>query len=282
MVSSWKGCSGGFVFNEFLYGRSEDTTDDDGNHEAGDGEDPQDDSHGAAHEGGPVTVGQAQRPPQIVLHEAPQDQSQDGRCQWNVELTHEVAGYPDAGHQEQVEGAVVHGVNGYEGERDDAGHEYPAGDQEDSRKQAHERQVQHQQHDVAYVHGGDEREKHVGIVLDEERTRVDVVANEGCQHHGGRAAARYAQCEQRYQSSARGSIVRRFGCGHAPQVALAEVVVPVDQLLLAGIGHECSDRAAGSGKYADEEAHYAAADHRPEAADKIPDRDHDLVDLVYG
>jgi hypothetical protein len=74
-----------------------------------------------------------------------------------VEAPHQHTQQADAVQQEQVEGALAHAVGAHRGEDQDAGIQLGLGDLQQLDPQAHQRQVQHQQHHVADVQRGDQR-----------------------------------------------------------------------------------------------------------------------------
>ncbi len=100
------------------------------------------------------------------------------------------------------------------------------------------------------------------IVGDETRPAGDVVHGEGCKQHGGAAAARQAEGQQRCHRAAFGTAVGGFGGNDAVGISFAEAVRIIRDAAGVGIGNQIGDGSSHPRNGADEDADHGAAQQR--------------------
>ena len=104
--------------------------------------------------------------------------------------------------------------------------------------QRRQRQIQHQQQEVADEQARDQRPDQQRLLLEQRRTRLDPVGHERGQHHRRGRVGRQTQRQHRHQRARRRRVVRRLRAGDALDGALAELVLVLGELLLRDVGQE--------------------------------------------
>ena len=128
--------------------------------------------------------------------------------------------------------------------------------------QADERQVEHQQQDVADVEAGQQRPHEARLVLEEQRSGLQAELLERGQQHRGGGGGRQPQREQRHQRPGGRGVVGGFGTGHAFDGAVPELLGMTRQALLDGIGEQRRQFRAAGRQGAQREADRRAAQPR--------------------
>ncbi|MNC40377.1 hypothetical protein D3C75_890810 [compost metagenome] len=145
---------------------------------------------------------------------------------------------------------MAHAIHADGGEYQDAGIQVWPGDLQQFDPQPHQRQVQHQQDDVADVQRRHQCPDQVGGGFEQHRPRLQVVVLERGQQDRCGSGRRDAQGQQRHQRPGRAGVVGRFRAGDAFDGALAlvggKLLGVLAELALGGIGQKGRNlRAAG-------------------------------------
>ena len=125
--------------------------------------------------------------------------------------------------------------------------------------QAHQRQIQNQQHHVADVERCNQRPHQSGRAGEELRAGLNAVALECAHEHGCGVRCRDAEREQRNQGRSNGSIVGRLGASHAFNRAFAEFFGVLRELFFSSVGEKSRNLAAACGDRAEGNANGCAA-----------------------
>src|SRR5262249_38864114 len=179
--------------------------------------------------------------------ERPQDHPDDDGGGREVVAPHEVADPADEIEQDQVDRRLGDPISADGGEHENTGIEQRRRDLQELHPDRDQRQVEHEQHDVADEEGGDQAPDQLRLRLQQQRPRIDAVALERRKHDRGGGRRRQAEREHGYQDARGRGVVGGLRTGDAFDRAFAELLRFRRELLLDIVAQKGRDLGAARG-----------------------------------
>ena len=109
---------------------------------------------------------------------------------------------------------------------------------EQAHPQAHQRQVEHQQHNVADIKTGNQAPDQRGGAREQQWPRLEIILFKGRKQNGGRCRGWKSQCQQWNQHARNGRVIGRFRAGNTFDGAAAKFLWMLGELFFKEIGQE--------------------------------------------
>ncbi len=170
-----------------------------------------------------IATREQQRAAQVLLHHRPEHEAEQQRRRLAFELDEEHAEEAEDRGLRHVEARVVDRVDADRAEQQDGGIEHAVGHLEQLDPDADQRQVEHDQHQVADPHRRDQAPEQTGVGRHHLRAWLDVVDGHRADHQRHHGVLGNAERQQRNERRLRAGIVGRFRSGDALDRALAEL-----------------------------------------------------------